>query len=147
MSKYSLSKTTPKVNEEAAQASLMELLEFYRVDVDDIEDAAQKGGAESILNKLKGAYMRGAIENLRDDKGFQIVQHLEAPPADVKAITYSELKGIHKLAMDGYKETETVHRQHALLGSLSGLGAPAIKTLAACDLSVAECLAFVFFSA
>jgi hypothetical protein len=148
MSKWSNPKKEEfKLSEESAQASVRELIDFYRVDVDDIENETQKAGLELALNRLAKAYRRGELENERDTKGFHVTQRLVAPPGEVKEITYDELKGALKLQMDGLDQNATTARQHALLGALSGLGATAIGSLHAVDLSTAECLAYVFFMA
>lgn len=149
MSKWSSLKKEEnyKISEESALVQVRELLDFYRVDIDEIEDPQQQSSLALALNRLARAYRRGALENLHADGRFKIVQHLEAPTGDAKEIVYDELQGKHKTAMDGLPAQAYVARQQTLLGSLSGLGADAIRSLRSVDLSTAECLAFVFFMA
>ncbi len=135
-----------KLSPESAEASVRELMEFYRIDIDDL-DGAQKASLELALNRLQKAYQRGELANKRGEKGFQIVQKLIAPPGEVKDLVYDELKGELKLSMDGFNPNDGVARQHALLGAMSGLGATAIGALKAVDLATAESLAHVFFMA
>jgi hypothetical protein len=132
-----------KISAESAEASVRELMDFYKVDIDEYENAQAKAGMELILTKLQKAYMREKLENKRTDGKFKIVLHCEGTRGE---ITFDELSGEHKLAMDGYDEKQNVAKQHALLGSMSGLGAKAIEKLAPVDLSIAECLATVFFA-
>ncbi|MBU1080905.1 MAG: hypothetical protein KKB59_10505 [Spirochaetes bacterium] len=148
MSKWSsTTKEVFKISAESAEASVRELIDFYRVDVDDIEDDTQKAGLEMALNRLQKAYRRGELENKRSTEGFHVIQKLVAPPGEVKEIEYAELYGALKLQMDGLDPKAPTARQHALLGALSGLGPTAIGALNAVDLSTAECLAYVFFMA
>ena len=106
-----------------------------------------KAATETGFNRLQNYFRRGLIEIRRDAGKFVIVQHLEAAPGDIKEIVYQELRGELKAAMDGFKQTDSYKRQHALLGALSGLGDTAIRALRGVDLSVAETLALVFMSA
>lgn len=135
-----------KLSPESAESSVRELIEFYRIDIDDV-DGVQKASLELALNRLQKAYQRGELSNKRGEKGFQIVQKLVAPPGDVKEITYEELKGELKLSMDGFNPNDGVARQQALLGAMSGLGPTAIGAMKAVDLGTAESLAHVFFMA
>jgi hypothetical protein len=131
------------ISAENAEAAVRELLDFYEVDIDEYENAQARAGMELICNKLQKAYMRGKLSNKRVDGKFKIVLTCEAPRG---SITFDELSGEHKLAMDGYDEKQNVAKQHALLGSMSGLGAKAIEKLSPADLSISECLATVFFA-
>lgn len=134
-----------KISEDTATGQVKELLAHYKLDVEDIESEPSRKAFESSLNKLVKAYQRGQLENKKDDKGrFQVIQHLSAAPGEVSDITYDELKGKHKVAMDGLEGNDTYARQQALLGSLSGLGSKAMQALSGIDMSIAECLGFVF---
>jgi hypothetical protein len=128
------------VSEENAEKAVIDLLTFYRVDVDDIEDDKMKKAVESALNKLQAAYRRGQLENSRKDGTFKVIQ----TTASKTKIEYDELKGEAKTVMDGFGENANYQKQYALLGSLSGLGAKAIQSLNAVDVSVAECLGLIF---
>ena len=144
MSKWSSTKPeTGKLSIENAELGVRELIEFYDVDVDDIESPEGRAGMELCLNKLQKAYRRGKLENKHEDGRFKVVLHCEG---DRGPITIDELSGDHKLAMDGYGDKQNIAKQHALLGSMSGLGARAIDKLAPPDLSTVECLAAVFFA-
>lgn len=131
------------VSAENAETAVRELLDFYEVDIDEYDNAQAKAGMELIFNKLQKAYMRGKLSNRREGGRFKIVLKCEGERGP---ITFDELSGEHKLAMDGYDEKQNVAKQHALLGSMSSLGAKAIEKLAPVDLSIAECLATVFFA-
>lgn len=131
------------VSSENAETAVREFLDFYQVDIDDFESAQAKSGMELIFNKLQKAYMRGKLSNRRADGKFKIALKCEGQRGEV---VFDELSGDHKLAMDGYDEKQNIAKQHALLGSMCGLGAKAIEKLAPVDLSIAECLATVFFA-
>jgi len=137
-------KSSFKLSEESATACVRELLDFYHLNVGDIEDPASKNSFELSLNKLQNAYRRGALENKMEKGSLKIIQHLDHAPGDLKEITYDELQGKYKPAMDAYESKETYKRQFALLGALSGLGQLAIESLRGTDLSIAECLSFFF---
>jgi hypothetical protein len=132
-----------KISPEAAQKQVFSLMGYYSVDSDDIDDKASKGAFDMALNKMQKAFQSGRLELKTDTGGMEIIQHLE----NNQTITYGELRGENKIAMDGFDPTCTSAREYALLGSLSGLGIDAIKKLSRNDLSIAECLGFFFLMA
>jgi hypothetical protein len=131
-----------KLAAETAEAQVREILEFYKLDVEDISDEKSRSAFESSLNKLQTAFRRGQLEVKREEGRFKIVQHLSS--ATGNDLTYDELRGSYKPVMDGYGTDAMYKRQYALLGALCGLGEKAIESLHGIDLSVAECLGFLF---
>ena len=136
-----------KLSEESAASQVHELLAYYSIDIDELESADVKKAMESGLNRLASYYRRGLVENKRDGSKLQVIQHLEANTGTAATITYGELSGQHKVAMDGFEPKAQYQRQQALMASLGGLTDDAIKSLHGVDLSVCETLALVFLQA
>jgi hypothetical protein len=63
-----------------------------------------------------------------------------------QTLTYKEMCGKHKRAMDGFKDGTMFERQQALLGSLCGLGKDAIGALRGFDLKIAEAISLCFLA-
>ena len=126
-----------KLSEEVAAAEIDELLDYYQIDAADVEQPRAK---------LIRFCRLGLVENVKDGGDFKVRQTFLYPPGDVKAVLYEEVRGKHKIAMDGHKPTEAYTRIYALMASLCGLTPDAFKNLKSVDLSVVECLGAVFIA-
>lgn len=153
MSKYALRKKHEHfLSEEAATEQVVDLLEYYDIDVEKIpeEIAGQdsinpREGVERALDAVRDYIRRGVLEVARDPKsGAVVVNHTLVSGA---IITYGELTAKAKLAMDKATKTGNYSRIYALMGSLCGIGQAAVEKFSARDLSVAEVLGAVFSNA
>jgi hypothetical protein len=136
------------ISETAAEEQVREILRFYRIDLDEIEDEKSKQAFCSVLNRIRTAFRRGQLEIKRESGRFKIAQHVGVSkdnPKGTETLLYDELSGAAKPNMDGFDQNDLVKRQYALLGGLCGLGIDAIKQLRGNDLGVAECLGTLFF--
>ncbi|MDR0475547.1 MAG: hypothetical protein LBH43_17975 [Treponema sp.] len=132
-----------KLSEESADESVRELLNFYEVDPSRDNPNEDKALEES-LNDLSKAYRRGAFENKHDDAlGFCVVQHLK----NGDTLTYRELGGRERIAMDGFDNNRQIAKVNALLGKLCGFGEDIIKKLKGQEWRDARNLALVFIMA
>jgi hypothetical protein len=132
-----------KLSDKSAEEAVRELLDFYEVDPSS-NDEAQDKAVESILDDLAKAYRRGAFENKRDDTlGFCVIQHLKKGDT----LTYREMGGKERIALDGYDQTRQIAKTQALLGKLCGLGEDVIKKLQGQEWKDARNLALVFIMA
>lgn len=140
MSKYSLPKNKElKIGEKAAHDALMLWLNYYDIDIDAIEDKNTMKSAETILNKIVKFIRLGKI-HIKLENGIVITQLLESK----QTLEYKGIGAENKIAMDGYEDKDHYKRIYALLGSISGSGEAAILKLKEIDMSVAECIGFVF---
>ena len=131
------------LSEESAAKCVKELLAFYKIKVDKIENKDRKEGFVQGLEDLQEAYRKGILENKRnDDGGIEVIQTVKNGR---DKITYRELAGKDKRVMDNFDTKAIYERQQALLGRLSGVGSDIIGNLKRDDLRVAEALAFIFF--
>lgn len=148
MSKFALKKKEFDLSEESAHEAVMEVLEFYEIDIDNILDPIGKTSAEQAMTKIQSAYRAGRLYNKINDKGeFTIIQKVKNSEGVETEMIYAELRAKHKLAMDGKKDAQNYARMYGLLGSLTNVTDTGIKRLRAQDLSIAECLGFVFLAA
>ena len=133
------------ISEESAAGSVKELLGFYKIRVDKLENKEQATALSQALEHLQEAYRMGTLENRRnEDGGIEVVQTIKNGKDSIK---YRELVARDKRVMDNYGQNEYYQKQQALLGKLCGLGADVIGNLKRDDLRVSEALAFVFFMA
>jgi hypothetical protein len=147
MMDFTLSKTKKKkLSKEVAHDQVMVLLDYYGIDVNDLDGKQNKQAMVSTLNKVVGFVREGLVEIALKDGALTITQALVKPPGEVKTIEYGEVHGKHKTAMDGKGDDSNYTKIYALMGSLSGLGDTAIKALKGKDLSVVECLGTVFLA-
>ncbi len=136
--------TKYKLSEESARNAVLELVEYYNIDVDAMPDRKQRGQVESALGQLVRFYRMGILENIREGGILKVKQTLQAPPGSMTEIIYGEMSGEAKQASDGYDENDRYHRIYAILSFLTGLTPDAIAKLKRADLSAAEDLGLVF---
>ncbi|GHV16136.1 hypothetical protein FACS189493_1420 [Spirochaetia bacterium] len=147
MSKWALPKdeTEYKISEETAAKSVMDLVKHYRIDIDALPNTDAQKSLEGALSVLQDGFRRGLLETEIDDDGnMKVIQHLEM---NGQTLTYKEMCGKHKRAMDGYPEGTMFERQQALLASLAGVGKDVIGQLRGFDLKLAEALSICFLAA
>jgi hypothetical protein len=132
------------LSEESATAQVLDLLEYYDINVMRIP-VEERGKVESALQQLVGYVRRGSVEVSRDkDQKISVTVNLSDGGT---AIEFKEIGARHKLVMDRVKDGGTYSRIYALMGSLCGLGTGAIEKLQARDLAVVEILGMVFLAA
>jgi len=130
-----------KLSEESAEAAVRELLDFYEIDT-ATGNVEQEKVIDEYIDKIAKAYRRGEFENKKDDTlGFCVVQHLK----NGDTLTYREMGGKDRIAMEGYDNTKVYSRVYALLGKLCSYGDDVIKKLKGQDWKNAEALAMLFF--
>lgn len=145
MSKYS--RRTPEVfilAEEPAHEQIIDLLEYYDIDVAASGDEKAVAGMEAVLDTLTTFVRRGVLEVKWDAKGKIEVLHTLSTG---DTLTYHEINSQAKLAMEKFDAKAGYSRVYAFMGSLCGLGKTAIEKLSAKDLNVVEILGTVFITA
>lgn len=150
-SKYALRKKPDFViSEEAATDQVVQLLEYYDIDIMAApESAGEEGGLsprealERALDQLTGYVRQGVLEiSLDQNSKIAVKQTL----TDGSAIDYREVNARAKLAMDRVKG-KGYARIYAFMGSLGNLPPVAIEKLPPRDLAVVEVLGTVFSNA
>lgn len=126
--------TDYQISEESAQKELSTFLEYYEVEVEDMEDKARKA-FDALLPVIIRGIRKGMIEFNNDDENGQcVVQTLR----NKKVIKYKEMNGQAKMAMNKKAEDDASGQCYALLGSLCGEGETLISKLKGPDLKRAE---------
>ena len=134
-------KTEYKFDKKTATAELKKMLDYYEIDIDEIEDKDLKRAITQGYDRLIKAARMGRLKvNL--ENGIQVIQTLR----NGTVITYEEISGTAKTEMAGKAPDDHYGKSYALMGSLSGLGEGAIKQLKGVDLSLAEVLGLIFLS-
>lgn len=134
------------LSEEVATEQIIDLLEYYDIDIEQIGDADEKAakGLETVLDTLCRHIRTGklTVDRGADDK-LVVTQTL----TNGETLTYSEISAKSKLAMEKYNNDSNYSRIYAFMGSLSGVGKAGIEKLSAKDLGVVEVLGAVFSNA
>ncbi len=133
-----------KLSEESAQEQMEIFEDHYDLDLEIINDKSVKSAMKSSKDKIIQAIRLGRVEIKEENNELTIIQTLKNPPGDVTEIVYGEIKGRHKVAMDGKGDDTNYSKIYALLGALSGQGPKAFMSLKGADVSVAECLGALF---
>jgi hypothetical protein len=129
-------------SKETAKNELKKMLDYYEIEIEEIEDEKLKTAIENSYNRLIKAVMKNRLRiNLND--GIEIIQKLKDGTTEIK---YKEINGKAKTAMAGKKEDDFYGKAYALMGSLSGLGEAAISSLKGVDLSLVEVLGLIFLA-
>lgn len=146
MSKYSLKKKEPQISAENAFNQVMELIEWYDIDIDAFEGDQEKAIEQSI-EKVERAIMNGDIEiNINEDGELKVTQHLKrrSKKSTVSSLVYAEITGKDKAAMSADASEHKKITQ--LLGSAceSQGGHVAVEQMKSYDRKIAEALAILF---
>ncbi len=143
---FSLSKDESKykLSPEAALSQVKDLLEHYKIDVDDIPERKDRAAIEGACKKLVGYYRQGVFENVREGGSLRVRQHLQQPPGEVKEILWDKMSAKAKLATDGFDADDRYARIYALIACVTGLPVDAITRLETVDLGAAETLGVLF---
>lgn len=152
MSKYSISNRKKQfdISEEVATEQLVELLDYYDIDVERLtagetkEEKLAAAGLEKSLDQIRDAIRAGVVEIVRDGSGkMTVVQTI----SNGEKLTYGEVSSKAKLAAEKFDQNAGYSRIYAFMGSLAGCGDTAIKKLPARDLGIVEVLGTVFMNA
>jgi len=129
------------LGKKAAENELEKMLDYYEIDIDEIEDKDLKRAIKQGYDRLIKAVRLGRLEVKLED-GIKVIQKTRSGTV----IEYEEIDGNAKTAMAGKQEGDYYGKSYALMGSLSKLGESAIKQLKGVDLSLVEVLGMIFLS-
>lgn len=128
-----------KLAEKPAKAQLQSMLDYYEIDLDDIEEKEVKRAIKSGYKRLIKAIRLGRLE-IKIEGGFKVIQTTR----NGTKIEYREIDGDSKVAMSTKEEKDWYGKSYAMMGALSELGESAICKLKGVDLSLAEVLGMIF---
>lgn len=131
-----------KLSKKNGKEILQKMLDYYEIDIEEIEDKDLKKSIKQGIDRLIKAIRYGRIE-FKFENGIQVIQTLRS---NGEQIIYEEINGEAKTAMAGKQQDDFYGKSYALMGSLSGWGESAIKKLKGVDLSLAEVLGMIFLS-
>ena len=133
--------TEYKYDKKTAQAEIKKMLDYYEIDINEIEDKDLKRAITQGYDRLIKAARLGRLTVKLED-GIKVIQTLK----NGEVVEYREIDGTAKTEMAGKQTDDHYGKSYALMGSLSGLGENAIKKLKGVDLSLAEVLGLIFLS-
>jgi hypothetical protein len=129
------------ISEKNARQQLESMLDYYEIDIDDIEEKEVKRAIKSGYKRIVKAIMRGRLEIKIEDGTIKVIQHTRSGR---ETITYNEIDGKAKTAMAAKDEKDWYGKSYALMGALSELGESAISSMKGVDVSLAEVLGMIF---
>ena len=132
---------TTVISRAVAEEQLDLFLDYYDLEIEDFANEAMKEQFETSCNKLVKAITKGRLEIKEDEESNLCVTQILR---NEEHMEYAVVSGKHKIAMKGKKETDGYGRIYTLLGSITSLGETAISKLKGVDLSIAECLGFLY---
>jgi hypothetical protein len=128
-----------KLSEKSAKENLQKMLDYYEIDIDDIEEKEVRRAVKSGLKRLIKSMMKGRLE-IKIEEEFQVIQTTK----NGEKIIYREIDGKAKTSMANKEEKDYYGKSYALMGSLSNLGESAITSMKGVDLSLVEVLGMIF---
>jgi hypothetical protein len=138
------------ISEEMAQEQIDLFLEFYEIDLDDLDNEDLKDALSISIKKVFKAIRKGRLEIIEVEDSVHVKQILKKKKPEKlpsNEVIYKELEGVAKVNMKSRDPEDQYGKIYALLGSLSGLGTPIITQFKSTDLSIAECLGALFLAA
>lgn len=143
------------LDDEPAQDQLDLLLDFYDVEVEEIEETAAyyNDGEDDVQRAIKGAckrlkrFIRKGLVEVTEENGLTITQRLKCPIGNLERVTYRVIDGQAKQEMRWAKENDFYGKIYYLMGALSKIPANTIAKFKAVDSAVVECLGAIFLTA
>lgn len=132
-----------KISLQTAKNELKKMMDYYEIEIDEIEDQDLKKAIKQGYERLTKAVMKGRLKVSIDDKGITVIQTLKSTGKELK---YKEINGEAKMAMAGKQADDYYGKSYALMGSLSEVGESAIKQMKGVDLSLVEVLGMIFLA-
>ena len=133
-----------KISKETAELELKKMLDFYEIEIDEIEDKDLKRIIKAGYWRLVKAVRYGRLKFELKDGTISICQYTRNKNTEIK---YREIDGVAKMAMSGYDSKDYYGQSYGLMGSLCGLGEAAIlQQIKGVDLSLLEVLGMIFLS-
>ncbi len=129
------------ISEETAEEHLQAFLDYYEIDVSNIELDSQRTAIRGACEKLVKSIRAGRLE-LNGDDGTATIH-----PKKGADLHCAELSGKAKVQMSRRPESDMHGRIYALIGSLTGTGFNHIQDLTGRDLVMVENLGILFLLA
>jgi hypothetical protein len=134
------------LSKDAASAQIDNWLDYYGLDFNDIVKEEGKEAAETLMNTLVRAIMRGELEILTEGE-FQITHNLKFPiqkneSEKLEKIIYKDKVGKARIAMG---DSKNIHLQmYNFMGALSGIPGNMFSQLKGADNTVFTRISMVF---
>lgn len=145
----------PKISKEIAQEQLDVLLDYYLVDLEDVDqtegfyrkkddtEEAKRSFCKRILR-----YIQHGLVEISSEEGLTVIQRLRNPVGDITQISYKTLDGKAQTQMKHASDNDYAGKILCLMGALSQIPGGA-TTLAKCsgpDAGVIQCLGLFFLT-
>jgi len=152
MSKYSLPKKDPAVSEENAHSQIMQLVDRYNIDVDNM-GKEKREATEQALDYLLTEIVKGHVSIEEKEVGksgrelcVTIYIQNRSPESNIEELTFREMRGRDHVKMSEKGNDNQYKKMHNLLSSMciTPNGQHAIGQLRSADASTAEWLSTLF---
>jgi predicted PilT family ATPase len=141
----------PKIGPDAAQAQLDMFLEYYEIDLEDIENEKAQQAMQTSINKLKKAIRKCRAEIKLEGDSLVVVQQLKkaidrSNGPRLESVTYKELSGQAKIRLKDREENDNYGQVYALMGGLCGEPDSTMLMFKGVDLATMEAIASIFLA-
>jgi hypothetical protein len=150
-----------KISKEVAQDQLKRLLDFYLIELDDVdetedgvkkveslykkeEDDAEKATKSACSRLLR--YIQHGLVEVTDENGLTVKQHLRFPIGNLETLTYKVVTGNAQREMRHAADNDIVGKICCLMGALSNVSGDTLRKFSGPDIGVLQCLGAVFLT-
>lgn len=148
-----------KISKENAQAQLDLLLDYYLIDVQDVDQTDDfytknskkddvEEGKRSACKRLLRYIQHGLIE-VTNDNGLTVTQRLRTPVGEISQLSYRVIDGKAQREMRWADDNDYMGKIYCLMGALSSVpdGANTISKFSGPDIGAVQCLGMIFLTA
>lgn len=132
-----------KLSKEVAWDHINIFLDYYDIDLDDIDDKEQKRAVELSIKKLIKPIQEGLLVIKEKDGSIQVIQRMKKTDS---VLTYAEISGKHKVMMGKDSDDNGFKRMYTLVASLTSMDYEKIENLKGIDSRIVEGLASLFLA-
>ncbi len=145
-----------KISKENAEAQLQLLLDYYLIDVEDVQKSDEFYKRKDDLEEAKKTscdrllkYIQHGLIEITTENGLTVTQRLRTPIGEMDRITYGIISGKDQREMRHAKDdNDHVGKIFCLMGALGKVpgGANTIAKMSGPDIGALQCLGMIFLT-
>lgn len=145
-----------KISKENAEAQLKLLLDYYLIDIEDVQKSDEFYKRKDDLEEAKKTssdrllrYIQHGLIEITDENGLTVTQRLRSPIGELTQIVYGIITGEVQREMRHAKEDhDYVGKIFCLMGALGKVpgGANTIAKMSGPDIGAVQCLGMFFLT-
>jgi predicted PilT family ATPase len=141
----------PEIGPDAAQAQVDMFLDYYEIDLGDIENEKAQQAMQTSINKLKKAIRKCRVEIKLQGDSLVVVQTFKkaidrSNGPRLESVVYKELSAQAKIRLKDREENDNYGQVYALMGGLCGEPDSTMMLYKGVDLATMEAIASIFLA-